>query len=307
MLFIIDPIETLQQEKDTSIAIMRAAHQRGWRVFYTTPETLTLQDGVLYADLSLVSATAHLPLTGSAVLEKRPVDACQVVWMRQDPPVDQRYLYTTYLLETLKHARVLNHPRSVRDCNEKLFALEFADLCPEAQVTASSKAIRAFAQQHGRIVLKPLDGLGGRGVFSLTANDSNLSVVIETLTQNGRQPIMVQRYIPEISAGDKRLLMLFGQPLDVVLARVPAAEDFRGNMAAGATVRGQRISSVERRIAERVSPVLQAKGLDFVGLDIIGEYLTEINVTSPTGICQLNAIFNRNIADEFLQQLEKMA
>ena len=233
---------------------------------------------------------------------ERPLASFDAVLMRKDPPFDMEYVYSSYLLERAESegTLVFNRPQSLRDCNEKFFATAFAELGPPLVVTRRADLLRAFAAEHGDVVMKPLDGMGGASIFRLKPGDANLSVVIETLTREGTQQIMAQRYIPEIVDGDKRILMIDGEPVPFCLARIPAAGESRGNLAAGGRGVARELSDRDREIAAAVGPELRARGLAFVGLDVIGDYLTEVNVTCPTCIRELDDQCGLDIAGDFM-------
>jgi len=225
--------------------------------------------------------------------------------MRKDPPFDMEYIYTTYFLERAAEAgaMVVNDPRSLRDCNEKFFATAFPDCCPPLVISRSMDVIRAFHAEHGDVVLKKLDGMGGMNIFRVTKQDPNLNVILETLTRNESELVMAQRYLPEIRDGDKRILMIDGVPVPFALARIPKFGETRGNLAAGGTGEGRPLTARDREIAERVGPELVRRGLGFVGLDVIGAYLTEVNVTCPTCIRELDAQFGLDIAGTLIETL----
>jgi len=227
--------------------------------------------------------------------------------MRKDPPFDMNFIYTTYILDHAEKQGVLvvNKPQSLRDCNEKMFATHFPDVCTPTLVSSSKALLRAFAEEHEDVILKPLDGMGGASIFRTGANDGNLSVIIETLTEHGHTPAMAQKYIPEISKGDKRILMIDGEPVSHCLARVPAVGEVRGNLAAGGSGIVQPLSDRDRWICDQVRDKLLEKGLIFVGLDVIGDYLTEINVTSPTCIREIDAGAGINVAGLLMDAIEK--
>jgi len=236
---------------------------------------------------------------------KQPLSALDLIWMRKDPPVDTAYIQATYLLERANEqgARILNRPSSLRDANEKLFTLWFPACCPETCVSASRTTILEFVAQHQEAVIKPLDQMGGRSIFRLKREDSNNAAIIDTVTDYQTRHVMVQRFIPDVMQGDKRVLMINGEPLPYALLRIPKPGDFRGNLAAGASSQGVELTDRDRWICEQVGPTLKEKGLYFVGLDIIGEYLTEINVTSPTGVRELDTYFNTNIAKKIFDSV----
>jgi glutathione synthase len=236
-----------------------------------------------------------------------PLAELDVILMRKDPPFDTEFIYATYMLERAEAegTLIVNHPQSLRDANEKLFTAWFAELTPETLVSRSPAKLRQFYAEHRDIILKPLDGMGGASVFHITPGDTNLSVIIETLTQHGSRYAMAQKFIPEIREGDKRILVVDGEPIPYCLARIPASGETRGNLAAGGRGEARALSESDRRIAEAVAPVLKEKGLYFVGLDVIGDKLTEINVTSPTCIREIEAAFDINISGKMMDSIEQ--
>ena len=308
---VMDPIDKIKPWKDSTFAMLLEAQRRQWAVFYMTPADLHIRDGELRArarPLTVKDDRQHWFELG----EEADLDpaSLQLVLMRQDPPFNNDYLYVTYLLEKLEKQGVLvaNRPASVRDCNEKLFATDFPQCCSPTLVSSRADQLRAFVREVGDTVMKPLDGMGGSNIFHVTADSPNISVIVDVLTGHGRTPIMAQRYIPEIKQGDKRILMIDGEPVPYALARVPAEGELRGNLAAGGTGVGRELSERDRWICQQVGPTLKEKGLYFVGLDVIGDYLTEINVTSPTCIRELDGIYGINIAGELFDcLLEKLA
>ena len=308
---VMDPIDKIKPWKDSTFAMLLEAQRRGWTVFYLTPADLYVRDGTLCArarPLSVQDARDdYFELGEEAELDPTSLD---MVLMRQDPPFNNEYLYVTYLLEKLEKNGVLvaNRPASVRDCNEKLFATDFPQCCSPTLVSGRADRLREFVREVGDTVMKPLDGMGGSNIFHVTQDSPNISVIVDVLTGQGRTPIMAQRYIPEIRQGDKRILMIDGEPVPYALARVPAEGELRGNLAAGGTGVGRELSDQDRWICAQVGPTLKEKGLYFVGLDVIGDYLTEINVTSPTCIRELDGIYGLNIAGQLFDcLLEKLA
>lgn len=304
---LMDPISQINTKKDTSFALLLAAQARGWSLCYMEQADLYLVNGVAHGRcraLTVKDDPKDWYQLGPAT-EGPLASQLDLLLMRKDPPFDQEYLYNTYLLELAEAAgvRVINRPASIRDANEKLFAAWFPQCTPPTLVSRDMARIRGFLAEHGRIVVKPLDGMGGSGVFRIDQGDPNTGSILETLTQRGQQTIMAQRFIPEISAGDKRILILNGQVVDHCLARIPAAGEARGNLAAGGKGVVQPITSKDRWIAEQIAPKLREKGLIFVGIDVIGEYLTEINVTSPTCLREIAAATGRDLAGEFLAGL----
>lgn len=306
--FILDPLESLKIVKDTSLAIMREAAARGHTLFVAEQDDLILRNGTALVQaaefqfsegqewFSLGTKTLHAPTDFDAVL------------MRKDPPFDTEYIYSTYLLELAENqgARVLNRPRSIRDWNEKLSVARFPQFAPPFLVTRHIAAIRQFLQDEGDIVVKPLDGMGGSGVFRLHRQDHNIGVILETITHYERRTVMAQRYLPEIKAGDKRILIIDGEPLPYALARIPKAGETRGNLAAGGKGVAQPLSARDREIATAVGVELKKEGLFLVGLDVIGDHLTEINVTSPTGMVEIAAQTDCNPAALFVDALERL-
>ena len=305
---IMDPIDHIKPKKDTSLALMLEAQRRGCELHYMEQSDLLMRDGQVMASRRLVEVfddPKHwFAFRGEAF---GPLAELDVILMRKDPPVDQEYLYTTYLLERAEHAGVLvvNRPQALREVNEKLYTAWFELCTPPTLVTSSDRHIRAFLDEHGDVILKPLDMMGGASVFRLREGDPNLGVVIETLTRYQARPIMAQRYIPDIVHGDKRILMVDGEPVSHALARIPAAGETRGNLAAGGRGEGRELTERDRWIAAQVGPTLREKGLLFVGLDVIGDYLTEINVTSPTCARELDTIYGLNIAGQVFDAIEK--
>ncbi len=290
LLFILDPLASLKAYKDTSLAIMRAAQARGHALFVCEQHDWHLRGAQVVVDAQPFAFTddGHWQ-TGE--MASRPPASFDAVLMRKDPPFDNEYLYSTYLLELAQQqgARILNDPASIRGWNEKLSVARFAQLAPPFIVTSRQEQILAFLAEHGDIIVKPLDGMGGSGIFRLRQADPNIYAILETLTRFEAQTIMVQRYIPEIVNGDKRILMINGEPLPYALARIPKAGETRGNLAAGGKGVAQSLTSRDREIAVTVGKVLKQHGLFLVGLDVIGDYLTEVNVTSPTGMVEIAA------------------
>lgn len=303
---VMDPIDHIKPWKDSTFAMLLEAQRRDWAVMYMEPGDLYVRDGRTWAIARPLTVTDRLE-NWFELGEPRNLDLAdlEMVLMRQDPPFNNEYIYTTYLLEKAEREGVLvvNRPGSVRDCNEKLFATEFPQCCAPTLVTSRADLLRQFVREFGDTVMKPLDGMGGSNIFRVQNESPNISVVIEVLTHQGKTPIMVQRYIPEITQGDKRILMINGEPVPYALARIPREGELRGNLAAGGTGEGRELSERDRWICEQVGPTLRRKGLYFVGLDVIGDYLTEINVTSPTCIRELDKIYGINIAGQLFDQL----
>lgn len=305
---VMDPITAIHIEKDTTFAMLLAAQARGWNIHYLEQGDLFLRDGHAHArtrELRVQDDSRHWFDFGAETTA--PLAALDVILMRKDPPFDMEYVYTTYLLERAEAEGVVvvNNPRALRDCNEKLFTAWFPQCTPPTLVTRNPRQLRDFLQEHGDIILKPLGAMGGRSVFRVRADDPNIAVIIEALTEEGRRFVMAQRYIPEISEGDKRILLINGEPVPYALARIPARGETRANLAAGGKGVGVPLSARERWICQQVGPALRAKGLLFAGLDVIGDYLTEINVTSPTCARELDTLYGLNIAAQFLDVVEK--
>lgn len=296
---VMDPIEGIHYKKDTSLALLEAAQRKGWELFYMEQSDLALDQGQAMGRMAklTVAFDEHKWFEKQAP-EWRPLAELDVILMRKDPPFDNQYIYSTYILERAEQqgTLIVNKPQSLRDCNEKVFATEFPELCPPVLVSQSAERLKAFHAEHQDVIFKPLDGMGGSSIFRLKADDPNVSVIIETLTQHGKESIMAQRYIPEIKQGDKRILMIDGEPVSHSLARIPAKGETRGNLAAGGSGLTQPLTDKDRWIAEQVGPTLKEKGLIFVGLDVIGEYLTEINVTSPTCVREISRDAQLDIA-----------
>lgn len=301
---VMDPIASIAFHKDSSLAMLLAAQSLNWELYYMEQSDLYQSKGEARARLKPLRVY-HNPEhwfdldaeidTSLAFLD--------IILMRKDPPFDNEFVYSTYLLEQAEQQGVLvvNRPQSLRDCNEKVFATQFPDCTPPTLISRRSDVLQEFAMEHGDVILKPLDGMGGSSIFRHRAGDPNLSVILETLTAHGTQQIMAQRYIPEIKNGDKRILMINGEPVPYCLARIPAVGETRGNLAAGGRGEARPLTDADRRIAERVGPELRKRGLLFVGLDVIGEYLTEINVTSPTCIREIDAAYQTDIGGQLMQ------
>jgi glutathione synthase len=305
---IIDPLHTLHPEKDTTLALLEEAQKRGFSLYFMELSDLSLQYGIAWGNCSALQLTKNQKSwyslgTPSAL----PLDQFDVLLMRKDPPVNMEYIYATYILEHAEQNGVLviNKAQSLRDANEKLYATWFPQCMPPTLVSSNKTEIKAFVKEHGCAVLKPLDGMGGQRIFKCEIEDPNLSVIIESLTQYGSQYIMTQQFIPEISAGDKRILLIDGKPIPYALSRIPAQNEFRGNLAAGATGIGSELTERDLWICSQIGPQLRKQGLFFVGIDVIGDYLTEINVTSPTCVREIEREFEINIAGEILDCIGK--
>ncbi|MGE6322365.1 glutathione synthase [Pseudomonas oryzihabitans] len=300
---VMDPIERISYKKDSSMAMLWAAKARGWTLHYFEMQDLYQVDGEARGrgrQLDVFQDPERWFAFGEDV--DLPLSELDVILMRKDPPFDNEFVYATYLLEQAERGGtlVVNRPASLRDCNEKFFATLFPELAPPTLVSRRADIIREFARTHGDVILKPLDGMGGSSVFRHREGDPNLSVILETLTAHGTQQIIAQRYLPGIKDGDKRILMIDGEPVDYCLARIPAQGETRGNLAAGGRGVAQPLSPRDREIAATVGPELRKRGLLFVGLDVIGEHLTEINVTSPTCIREIDAAYDTRIAERLM-------
>jgi len=310
---LMDPIGAIKMAKDTSFAMLLEAQRRGHALHYLEQGDLALRDGTPWgriAPLAVREDPQHWFTLGQPAW--RDLRELDVVLMRKDPPVDAQFIYDTMVLEAAQRGgvAVVNDPQSLRDCNEKLFALAFPRCIAPTLVARDAGELRRFTAEHGEVVLKPLDGMGGRGIFRARAGDSNLNSMLETLLGGdahgeGRQFAIAQKYIPEITAGDKRILVIDGEPVPYALARIPQGDEFRGNLAAGGRGEGVPLSDRDRWIVAQVAPELRRRGLLFVGLDVIGDYLTEINVTSPTCVRELDAQFGLNIAGQLFDVIEQ--
>ncbi len=305
---VMDPIASISYKKDSSLAMLLAAQARGWSLFYMEQRDLYLGAGQARAQMRPLKVFAD-PARWFELGEEQDsaLTELDVVLMRKDPPFDMEFVYSTYLLEQAEREGVLvvNRPQSLRDCNEKLFATQFPQCMAPTLVSRRADILREFATTHGDVILKPLDGMGGTSVFRHRPGDPNLSVILETLTQHGGQQIMAQAYLPQITDGDKRILMIDGEPVDYCLARIPASGETRGNLAAGGRGEARPLTDRDRWIAAQVGPTLREKGLLFVGLDVIGDYLTEINVTSPTCIREIDAAYNTDIGGKLMDAIDR--
>ena len=305
---IMDPIGSITPHKDSSLAMLLEAARRGYALRYFEQRDLVLDSGEAVGDARRLRVhRAHDAWFELGSRGRMALGELDVILMRKDPPFDMEYIYTTYILERaeLAGALIVNRPAALRNMNEKAYTAWFPEFAPPALVTRSLAMLRAFLDEHGRIVVKPLDGMGGRSIFVVHKGDNNANVVFETLTDNGGRFATAQRYIPEIEHGDKRILLIDGQPVPHALARIPPSGDNRGNLVMGATARIQPLSARDREIAEALGPVLRAAGVLFAGIDVIGDYLTEINVTSPTGIREIDRDRSSNIAATLFDAIEK--
>jgi glutathione synthase len=311
LLFVIDPLPLIKAYKDSTVAMMRAAAARGHDIWTCTPAEMQWREGRVTARAQrlqlLPAADKGAPWYVELDAGARALAGFDAVLMRKDPPFDTEYLYATHLLSAASRdgAAVFNDPRALRDHNEKFAVTEFADFTVPTLVTREVEAIRHFHRDLGEVVVKPLDGMGGAGVFVLHAHEPNLNAILETVTHNGTRTVMAQRFIPEIRNGDKRVLLIGGQPVPYVLARIPKPGETRGNLAVGGIARAQPLADSDRAIAEALGPTLAARGLLLVGIDVIGDYLTEINVTSPTCFVEIAQQTGFDVAAVFIDALEK--
>ncbi|MDA8652328.1 glutathione synthase [Porticoccaceae bacterium] len=303
---VMDPIESINYHKDTSLALLLAAQRSGFQLFYMQQADLFIDNDGAKAKMRPLTVTADsnswFDLGKTHI---KPLADLDVILMRKDPPFDSEFIYSTYILEAAERqgTLVVNKPQSLRDCNEKVFATDFPQCIPPLLVSRDNQMLKAFLEQHDEVVYKPLDGMGGTSIFRVKQGDQNLNVILETLTNYGNDTIMAQKYLPEITQGDKRVLIVDGEVVPFCLARIPSAGEFRGNLAAGGKGRVQALSERDKWIASQVAPSLKEKGLLFVGLDIIGDYLTEINVTSPTCVREIDAAENTAIGDRLMQAI----
>lgn len=305
---IMDPIEHIKVHKDSTFAMLLEAQKRQWQIHYMELNDLYLRDGRSCADstsLQVSDDAQHWFDKGAS--DSGPLDRFDVILMRKDPPFDMEYVYSTYLLDqpAQQGSLVVNHPQALRNANEKLAATWFPQLCPPHLVTREAHLLKAFIEEHGDVILKPLEGMGGASIFRVRHDDPNRNVIIETLTEHASRFTMAQRFIPQISEGDKRILVIDGEPVPYALARIPAAGETRGNLAAGGSGVGVELSDRDRQIVETVAPRLREQGILFAGLDVIGDYLTEINVTSPTCIRELDQLYDLNIAATLMDCIEQ--
>lgn len=305
---VMDPISSINIKKDSTFEMIWQAQQLGWEVQYFEMNDLSIDDGVAGGEargLTVHQDPQHwYDLADSQHIELSSLDA---ILMRKDPPFDMEYVYATYILELaeLQGTLIVNSPSALRDCNEKAYCAWFPQLCPHTLISRRSKALRAFLEKHGDIILKPLDGMGGTSIFRVTRDSPNIGVIIETLTNHGTQYAMAQNFVPEITLGDKRILMVNGKAVPYSLARIPTGGETRGNLAVGGKGVAQPLSARDQEIADIVGPELVKRDILFAGLDVIGDYLTEINVTSPTCIKEINAEYGTNIALDLMQVIEQ--
>jgi len=304
---VMDAIDQINIKKDTSFAMLLEAQARNWELHYMELNDLFLRNGRPYARTRTIKVQRDYQQWFEFQTEQEiPLEQLHVILMRKDPPFDQEFLYATYMLELAETlgTYVVNKPQSLRDANEKLFTSWFPQCCAETLVTREPNRVRAFLQEQGDIILKPLDGMGGASIFRVRQDDPNISVILETMTAFKTRFVMAQRYLPAIKQGDKRILMVNGEPIPYALARIPLAGETRGNLAAGGSGVGQPLTDRDRWIAQQVGPTLKKKGLVFVGIDVIGDTLTEINVTSPTCVQELDKQFGLNICGQLMDHIE---
>ena len=304
-----DPIDEIKPVKDTTLAMLLAAQKRGWELWYAEQRDLWLRDGVAYGHVRPIAVRNDLHDWFTLdTAHTRPLADFRAILMRKDPPFDMEYIYTTYILERAEEQGVLvvNRPQGLRDMNEKVFTAWFPQCCAPTLITSNMADMHAFLREHLRIVCKPLYGMGGRSIFVVDRGDKNANVVFETMTEYGTRFAIVQRYIPDIVAtGDSRILVIDGEPAPYALARIPQESDHRGNLAAGARGEGRELNERDRWLVNEIGPTLRQRGMLFVGLDVIGGYVTEINVTSPTGVRELDKQFGTEIAGLLMDAIQK--
>lgn len=305
---VMDPIENIVPKKDSSLAMLLEAERRNYEIHYMLQSDLKLLAGKAMAQTTILSVEDNLEKWYKFGEQQQVnLDELDVILMRKDPPFDMEYIYTTYILERaeIDGTLIVNKPSSLRDMNEKIYTAWFSDCSPLTLVTRSMNEIRQFVKTHKKIVIKPLDGMGGKSIFVVHHTDKNTNVIIETLTDYGKKFAMAQIYIPEIKEGDKRILLIDGEPIPYCLARIPSAQDNRGNLVTGARGKGKKLTDQDIQICKKIGPVLKENGIVFCGIDVIGDYLTEINSTSPTGIRELDRNFNLNISGMLFDEIEK--
>ena len=303
-----DPITGINIKKDSTFAMLLAAQTRGWEIYYMETDDLFLVDNIPGARMRHLTVSDQP--TGWFEFQNESIknlDYLDAILMRKDPPVTMQYIYTTCMLELAQKQGVLvvNDPQTLRDANEKLFISWFPDCTVATLVSSNAEQIREFINKHEEVILKPLDEMGGASVFRIRKGDTNTNVIIETLTRRGKQYCIAQQYIPEIVSGDKRILLINGEPVPYALARIPKEGEHRANLASGGNAKGIELSDRDRWICDQIAPVLRDKKLLFVGIDIIGDYLTEINITSPTCIRELDSLYKLNIADQIMTAIEE--
>lgn len=307
---VMDPIETINFKKDSTLAMMIEAQRKGHEIIYITPDSLFINSGISYASSNKMEVRND-PSDWFTKEEEKIIELSELdsILMRQDPPFNSGYIYNTYVLEMAARqgVNIFNNPRSLRDCNEKVYATEFPQCCTKHLVTSRKDFLTDFVLENKDTVIKPLDGMGGASIFRVKANDPNLNVILETITDHFTEKVMIQEFIPEITEGDKRILIVNGKPMSASIARVPAEGELRGNLAAGASAVAKSLSDRDLWICEEVGPSLVEKGLLLVGLDIIGDYLTEINVTSPTCFKEYKELCDIDVAEIFIESVEEFS
>ena len=307
---VMDPIETINFKKDSTLAMMIEAQRKGHEIIYITPDSLFIKSGIPSASSNKMEVRND-PSDWFTKEEEKIIELSELdsILMRQDPPFNSGYIYNTYVLEMAARqgVNIFNNPRSLRDCNEKVYATEFPQCCTKHLVSSRKDFLVNFVLENKDTVIKPLDGMGGASIFRVKANDPNLNVILETITDHFTEKVMIQEFIPEITEGDKRILIVDGKPMSASIARVPAEGELRGNLAAGASAVAKSLSDRDLWICEEVGPSLVEKGLLLVGLDIIGDYLTEINVTSPTCFKEYKELCDINVAEIFIESVEEFS
>jgi len=306
---VMDPIESINPKKDSTFAMLLAAQKRGHQISYIRADGLYTAGGqpaALCQTIRVIDQSQDY--YSLEPVESQPLTTFDCIGMRKDPPFDMEYIMDTYILELAEHQGVLvfNKPQALRDANEKFFTEFFTEFTPENRISRNPELLRQAVNDLDEVIIKPMDGMGGDSIFKTSKKDKNLNVILETVTQNGTKTTIVQKYIPEISAGDKRILLINGEPIPYALARIPSDYDFRGNLAKGGTGQGVKLSQQDYAICEAVGPVLKSMGIIFAGIDVIGDYLTEINVTSPTCIRELDELYNLDIAGDLIDTLETL-
>ncbi len=305
---VMDPISRINRKKDSSFAMLLAAQKRGWKLHYMEMQDLYINDDMPMAKMQALEVNENpdnwFNLSENQAAELASLD---IILMRKDPPFDLEYIYATYILDHAEQmgSLVVNKPAALRNANEKFFITHFADCIAPTQVSRNMEILSDFIKQHKDAIIKPLDGMAGHSIFRVNESDPNRKVILETMTKDGTAYVMAQKFIPEISSGDKRILLVDGEPIPYALARIPAVGEVRGNLARGGTGQGVELSDRDRWICEQVGPRCREMGLMFVGIDVIGDYLTEINVTSPTCIRELDSLYNIDIAGQLMDALEK--
>ena len=307
---VMDPIESINFKKDSTLAMMIEAQSKGHEIFYITPSALFIDSGIAFASSAKIEVKDN-PSDWFSLEEEKIIKLSELnsILMRQDPPFNSDYIYNTYVLEMASRegVNIFNNPRSLRDCNEKVYASEFPQCCTKHLVTSNKLLLSQFVEEYKDTVIKPLDGMGGASIFRLKKNEPNLNVILETITHHFTQKVMIQEYIPQISEGDKRILVINGEPMGAAIARIPAEGELRGNLAAGASAVAKSLSERDMWICNEVGPSLVKKGLLLVGLDIIGDYLTEINVTSPTCFKEYKELCDIDVAKTFIDSVEEFS